>query len=81
MRNNSAVSMILSTRCFLGHRADTEPVIQLGMEQENFMKKLLAIIALIIVTGAQALAPAAEACTGTYAGYPCSQWNQMQDGW
>jgi hypothetical protein len=51
------------------------------MEQESFMKKLLAISALIIATGAQALAPAAEACTGTYAGYPCSQWNQMQDGW
>jgi len=43
------------------------------------MKKLLAVIALIIVTGAQALAPAAEACTGSYAGYPCSQWNQMRD--
>ena len=45
------------------------------------MKKLLAVIALIIVTGAQALAPAAEACIGTYAGYPCSQCNQMQDHW
>ena len=73
--------MIISTRCFLGHRADIESLVQLGMEQENFMKKLLAVIALIIVTGAQALAPAAEACTGSYAGYPCSQWNQMQDGW
>ena len=66
---------------FLGRRADTESLVQLGMEQENFMKKLLAVIALIIVTGAQALAPAAEACTGSYAGYPCSQWNQMRDGW
>jgi hypothetical protein len=45
------------------------------------MKKLLAVIALIIVTGSQALAPAAQACTGTYTGYPCSQWNQMQDRW
>jgi hypothetical protein len=43
------------------------------------MKKLLAIIALIIVTGAQALASAAKACT--YAGYPCSQWEQMRDRW
>jgi hypothetical protein len=66
---------------FFGHRADTESLVQLGMEQENFMKKLLAVIALIIIAGAQALAPAAEACTGSYAGYPCSQWNRMQDGW
>jgi hypothetical protein len=43
------------------------------------MKKLLAIIALIIVTGAQALASAVEACT--YAGYPRSQWEQMRDRW
>jgi hypothetical protein len=56
------------------------------------MKKLLAIIALIIVTGAQALAPEANAArkprrsTGggegcTYAGYPCSQWEQMRGRW
>jgi hypothetical protein len=37
------------------------------------MKKLLAVIALIIVIGAQALAPAAEACTGTYDGYPLAE--------
>ena len=43
------------------------------------MEKLAVIIALIIVTGTQVLAPAAEACT--YAGYPCSQWNKMQDRW
>jgi hypothetical protein len=55
------------------------------------MKKLLAIIALLIVS-AQAFAPeadaarkarrataAGEACT--YAGYPCSQWNQMRGRW
>ena len=81
MRNKSAVSVILSTRRSFCDRADTKPLVQLGLEQENCMKKLLAVIALIIVTGAQALAPAAEACTGTYAGYPCSQWNQMRDGW
>ena len=45
------------------------------------MKKLLAIIALILIVGTQALAPKAGACTGTYAGYPCSQWNQMEDHW
>jgi len=55
------------------------------------MKKLLAIIALIIVS-AQTLAPEANAArkarraTGggeacTYAGYPCSQWNQMRGRW
>ena len=68
---------------------------QLGADrkQENFMKKLLAIIALTMVTGAQALAPVANAArahrshsTGqgeacTYDGYPCSQWEQMRDGW
>ena len=64
---------------------------QRGLQET--MKKLLAIIALIIVTGALALAPAANAArrqrsnsTGqgeacTYAGYPCSQWNQMRDRW
>jgi len=59
------------------------------------MKKLLALIALIIVAGSQAFAPAANAArkhrsssssTGqgeacTYAGYPCSQWNEMRDRW
>jgi hypothetical protein len=57
------------------------------------MKKLLAIIALTMVTGAQALAPVANAApahrshsTGrgeacTYDGYPCSEWEQMRDGW
>ena len=68
---------------------------QLGADwkQENQMKKLLVIIVLTIVTGAQALAPAANAArrhrsqsTGqggacTYAGYPCSQWQQMRDRW
>jgi hypothetical protein len=62
-------------------------------KRENYMKKLLAIIALTIVTGAQALAPAANAArthrnhsTGqgeacTYDGYPCSQWEHMRDRW
>ena len=50
-----------------------------GLEQEKAMKKFAAILALIIVTGAQALALAAQACT--YAGYPCSQWEQMRDRW
>ena len=57
------------------------------------MKKLLAIIALIIVAGSQAFAPAANAArkhrssntgqgeTCTYAGYPCSRWNEMRDRW
>ena len=50
-----------------------------GLVQEESMEKLAVIIALIIVTGTQVLAPAAEACT--YAGYPCSQWEQMRDRW
>jgi hypothetical protein len=56
------------------------------------MPKFLAIIALIILISAQALAPEANAArkarrsTGggegcTYAGYPCSQWNQMRGRW
>jgi hypothetical protein len=56
------------------------------------MKKHLVIIALIIVASAQVLAQYANAArkhhrsTGqgeacTYAGYPCSQWNQMRDRW
>jgi hypothetical protein len=56
------------------------------------MPKFLAIVALIIVISAQALAPEANAArksrrsTGgtegcTYAGYSCSQWNQMRDRW
>jgi hypothetical protein len=55
------------------------------------MKRLLAIIAVIIVS-AQAFAPEANAArksrrsTGggegcTYAGYPCSQWEQMRGRW
>ena len=69
MRNKLASSVILST---------SQPLAQRGTGIET-MKKLLAIIALIIVTGAQALASAVEACT--YAGYPCSQWEQMRDRW
>jgi hypothetical protein len=46
------------------------------------MKKLLAIVALLTVIGVEAFSyTAASACTGTYAGYPCSQWNSMQDRW
>jgi hypothetical protein len=55
------------------------------------MKKLLAIIALIIVS-AHAFAPEANAARRarrstaggegcTYAGYPCSQWEQMRGRW
>jgi hypothetical protein len=69
--------VILLTRRLFGHRAQA----QRGLEQENHMKTLLAIIALIIIVGVQALSPPAGACTGTYAGYPCSQWNSMQDRW
>ena len=36
-------------------------------------------IALLTVIAAQAFSYTASACTGTYAGYPCSQWNKMQD--
>jgi hypothetical protein len=45
------------------------------------MKKLLGIVALITVITAAVFSSTASACTGTYAGYPCSQWNKMQDRW
>ena len=45
------------------------------------MKKLLGIVALLTVITAEAFSYAANACTGTYAGYSCSQWNQMKDRW
>jgi hypothetical protein len=45
------------------------------------MRKLLGIVALLTVIAADAFSTTASACTGTYAGYPCSQWNQMRDRW
>ena len=36
---------------------------------------------LLTVIIAEAFSYTASACTGTYAGYPCSQWNQMRDRW
>jgi hypothetical protein len=45
------------------------------------MKKLLGIIALLTVITAEVVSSTASACTGTYAGYPCSQWNQMRGRW
>jgi len=39
------------------------------------MKKFLGIVALLTVIAAEAFSYTASACTGTYAGYPCSQWN------
>jgi hypothetical protein len=43
------------------------------------MKKLLGIVALLTVITAQAWAAPASACT--FDGYPCSQWENMHDGW
>jgi hypothetical protein len=43
------------------------------------MTKLLGLVVLLTVITAEAFSYAARACTGTYAGYPCSQWNQMRD--
>jgi hypothetical protein len=43
------------------------------------MKKLLGIVALLTFITVEAFSYTASACTGTYAGYPCSQWNKMQD--
>jgi hypothetical protein len=48
---------------------------------EPTMKKFLGIVALLTILAAQAFSYTASACTGTYAGYPCSQWNKMQDRW
>jgi hypothetical protein len=48
---------------------------------EPAMKKLLGAVALLTILAAQAFSYSAIACTGTYAGYPCSQWNKMQDRW
>jgi hypothetical protein len=45
------------------------------------MKKLLGIVVLLTVIAAEASSYKASACTGTYAGYPCSEWNRMQDRW
>jgi len=45
------------------------------------MKKLLGIVALLTVIAAEVLPSTASACTGTYAGYPCSEWNQMRGRW
>jgi hypothetical protein len=46
------------------------------------MKKLLGIVALLTVIAAGVFSStAASACTGTYAGYPCSEWNQMRGRW
>jgi hypothetical protein len=45
------------------------------------MKKFLGIVTLLTVIAAEAFSSTASACTGTYAGYPCSQWNKMQDRW
>ena len=47
------------------------------------MKKIFAIFALATLIGVQAFAQVANAASAgcTYDGYPCSQWNQMQDGW
>jgi len=63
------------------------------LKQESCVKKLLVVIALMIIIGAQALAPEAnaarkhrsnsagqgEACT--LDGYPCSQWSGMRGRW
>jgi hypothetical protein len=45
------------------------------------MKRLLGIVALLTFIAADVFSYTASACTGTYAGYPCSQWNKMQDRW
>jgi len=43
------------------------------------MKKLLGMVALVTLITAETFSFAAKACT--YAGYPCSQWEQMRDRW
>jgi hypothetical protein len=40
----------------------------------------VAFAALLAVITAEAFSSTASACTGTYAGYSCSQWNQIRDG-
>src|SRR6516165_9900461 len=50
-------------------------------DRRTAMKKLLGIVVLLTVIIAEAFSYTASACTGTYAGYPCSQWNQMRDRW
>ena len=42
------------------------------------MKKLLGIVALLTVITAKAWAYPANC---TFDGYPCSQWENMHDGW
>ena len=67
------------------------------LKQENCVKKLLVVVALMIIIGAQALAPDANAARKhrsnsagqgsgqgeacTFEGYPCSQWGEMRGRW
>jgi hypothetical protein len=67
------------------------------LKQESCVKKLLVVVALMIIIGAQALAPDANAARKhrsnssgqgsgqgeacTFEGYPCSQWSGMRGRW